>query len=239
MANDVSRAAGLKSKRVIIVDETGHARTGPTPERVAQACASEEDAVREIITEVQDRDRDVVRRAATVRLLDGDPLELLYARKTITQVQYACGLEFHRHWMESGLASVGVPDLARPKVDGGQHKPQSDVALWHLGVFVEMVRTLGKVHARILNHCILGQKSLESYGLRHGPYKNPKQARDWATARFVGALEQLEIDMLGERQKRRSSYLQPDARPANPEGAPAQRLVEAGRGRKSDAGGAE
>ena len=181
----------------IIVDESGQARIGPTPERLAQANGSDDHAIEQITTEVKDPDRDILRRATTVRLLDGDPLALLFSRKIITQAQYACGLEYLHHWHESGLASAGVPNLLQDRVDGGQHKPEPERKMWHLNKWSKMVRDLGEIHSSVLTACILHGASLAAYGTAQGPYGRDRENRDWAQISFVNALRQLEINLLG------------------------------------------
>lgn len=183
------------SRGPIVVDESGKERVPPTKQRLAQAAAAGADAVVEIVTEVDDEQRDIRRRATTVRLIDRDPLELLHKRKIITRDQYACGLEYHRHYMASGLAGR-VPDWERVRVDGGQHKPESEQLAWHLGVFLKMEKELGSIHARVLHDCIISQISLLDYGLRHSGFRNEKQAQGWGQASFVNALRQLEINLL-------------------------------------------
>ena len=167
-------------------------RLGPTPERVRQARAAGRDAVQEVVVDVDVKG--VKTQAAVTRLLDGNVLDLLMSRGAITTEHYACGKEFYEHWQRSGLSSEGVIDPARPHVDGGSHKPQSDVALWHLSVWQAMVRALGQVHSAPLCACVLAGKTLDDYGQQRGPYRNAKQARDWAQTRLVAALEQLALN---------------------------------------------
>lgn len=175
-------------------------RLGPTPERLRQARAAGPDAVQDVVTEVAAGD--TVEKAATRRLLDGDVLELLLKRGVIDAEQYACGRDFHRHWERSPLGTSGVVDLERPRVDGGQHKPESEARLHHLTEWKKLVVALGAVHSAPLCICVLEGQSLEDYGLRRSGYRNGRQARDWAQARLTGALEQLVHIMLGDRRAR-------------------------------------
>lgn len=216
----------------IIVDERGQARIGPTPERLAQAEGSDDHAIEQITTEVKDPDRDILRRATTVRLLDGDPLALLFSKKIITQAQYACGLDYLHHWHESGLSSVGVPNLQQDRVDGGQHKPASEVKLWHLNKWGKMVRDLGEIHSSVLTACILHGASLAAYGSSQGPYQSAERNRDWAQISFVNALRQLEINLLGApRCAVHDGKQQADAMPRPPRPRPAHAKAKAGRWR--------
>lgn len=191
---------------LIYVNESGHARVGPTDERLAQARLAGDETVQQVETEVKDENRDVVRVATTTRLIDGDVLALLAARHVIDAEQFACGREYYRHWSGSGLSASGVPDLLTPRVDGGQFKPESEQRLGHLVKFMSMVRRLGEVHNRVLTSCLLAGESLLNHGLRRGPYRNEKQAKEWAQGRLVAALEQLVINEIGS------------TRPARPKG---------------------
>lgn len=203
---------------VIVVDEAGHARVSPTPERLAQARRSAgKHAVEAIVTEVKDEKRDIVRRSSTVRMLDGDPLSLLYSRQMITHPQYTCGLKYLEHWLLSGLASSGVPNLLQDRVDGGQHKPEQDRKMYHLTKWSKMVRDLGQVHSDVLTACILHGDSFAVFGAAQGPYQSAASNRDWAQISFVNALRQLEINLLGaprcavhERQQQAAALAPPE-----------------------------
>lgn len=205
MAREASRGVSPSSESVIIVDEVGQARIGPTPERLAQARFDGPDAVEEIVTEVKDETRDVVRRAATVRFMDSDVLSLLYSRKIITQPQFACGQEYLHHWLKSGLASTGILDLGKPVVDGGQDKPEPETQMWHLGKWMRMVSDLGEVHSSVLTSCILHEMSLSAYGVSQGPYRSAASNRDWAQNSFVNAIRQLEINLLDKKKAGRQA----------------------------------
>jgi hypothetical protein len=224
------------SQGTVIVDGEGQARVSPTPERLKQAKRAGRDAVREVVTEVEVR-QGVVERATTKRLADRDVLALLLSREAIGLEQFSVGEDFYRHWEGSGLASGGVVDLVRPRVDGGSHKPESDQQLWHLGKWTDMVARLGDIHTAVLCDCVLFGESLEDYGLRVGPYRNAKQARDWAQCRLTGALDQLVINELGKRQVRGRAAMAEGARPVPPADAPARREVEV-RGRPGAPAGA-
>lgn len=190
-------------------------RVGPTPQRLAQAAAVGTDAVAEVVTEITDK-AGRNERAATTRLYDSDVLELLFRRDVIDQEQYACGREFHRHWQSSGLASVGVVDPSRERVDGGSHKPESDQRLWHLNKWKAIVRLLGQVHSRILCACVLLDEPLQAYGTKHSKQKDAKRAQVWAQSRLTAALEELVIVMLGPKNTRRGASMMAGARPVIP-----------------------
>lgn len=187
-------------------------RVGPTPERLAKASKLGRDAVGDVVTEITDK-LGQTERAATVRLFDGDVLELLFRRQVIDQEQYACGREFHRHWHCSGLASIGVVDPGAERVDGGSHKPESETRLWHLTRWQGFVRGVGQVHGRILCACILLDETLQDYGTKRGKQRDPKKARLWAQARFTAALEELVLVMLGPKNTRRGASMIAGARP--------------------------
>lgn len=213
------------SHEVIVVDGSGEARLKPTRERLRHARRAGKGAVADAVTEVEIRPG-VVERVVTKRLADRDVLSLLLGRGFIDQEQYSVGSEFYKHWERSGLASAGVVDLERPKVDGGQFKPESDQTAWHLGVWSKMVRGLGDIHADVLCDCVLYAESLEAYGLRRGPFRNPRKAREWAEGCLERALRQLVINVLGRREVRTRAGMLPGARPVAPAGAPALREVE-------------
>lgn len=216
-----------KSSRedVIVVDGSGEARLQPTRERFRHARKAGKGAIADVVTEVEIRPG-VVERVSTKRLADRDVLSLLLGRGFIDQEQYSVGSEFYKHWERSGLASAGVVDLERPKVDGGQFKPESDEAVWHLGVWSRMVRDLGSIHADVLCDCVLLAETLEDYGLRCGPYRNARKAREWAEGCVERALRQLVINVLGRRTVRTRVGMLPGARPVVPAGEPAVRVVE-------------
>lgn len=199
-----------KKDREINVD-----RLGPTPERLARAAEAGADAIDEAVTEIIDRAGNV-ERVATARLYDGDVLELLFRRKVIDQEQYACGKDFHRHWQCSGLASIGVVDPARERVDGGTHKPESETRLWHLGKWSQLVRRLGEVHSKVLCACVLLDETLQDYGVKNSRKADRKKAGEWAQGRLTGALEQLVIIMLGPKGVRGGSSMIAGARPVIP-----------------------
>lgn len=191
-------------------------RLGPTPERLARATEAGSDAIGEVITEVT-AIHGATERTATVRLYDGDVLELLFRRQVIDQEQYACGKEYHRHWHGSGLASAGVVDPARERVDGGTFKPESETRLWHLTRWSQLTRELGEIHSRVLLACVLLDESLQDYGLKHSKQRDPKRAGSWAQGRITGALEQLVFIMLGERRSNRQrGSMMAGARPVIP-----------------------
>ena len=230
------RPASEKSSReVIVVDGAGEARVPPTPERLRQARKAGKGAVADAVTEVEVRPG-VVERVSTKRLADRDVLLLLLGRGFIDQEQYSVGSEFYRHWEKSGLASGGVVDLERPKVDGGQHKPETEEAAWHLGRWSRMVRGLGDIHSNVLCDCVLYAEGLEAYGLRCGPFRNARKAREWAEGCLERALKQLVINELGPRRVKTRAGMLPGARPGQPVDAPGRRVVEVGSRPRADPG---
>lgn len=203
------RSASRSGKRA---SKSAGDRIGPTPERLAKATSVGRDAVADVVTDVTDK-RGNSERVATVRLYDGDVLELLLKRKVIEFEQHACGGEFYRHWEKSGLAANGVMDPARERVDGGNYKPESETRQWHLERWSLLVRKLGQVHSEVLCACVLLGEPVQQFGLRKGKRKDAKRAGEWAQARLTAALEQLTIIMLGEKQTRRGSSMMAGARP--------------------------
>lgn len=189
----------------------GAVRVGPTPERLAQAAAAGDDAVAEVVTEVRGK-AGAAERALATRLSD-EPLELLFRRGAIDQEQYTCGREYFRHWAASGLATSGVVDPGRERVDGGQRHIESEVKLWHLQKFQHMSRKLGTVHARIMRACVLMGVSMQDYGSLYSGHKDAKRAQTWAQSRLTAALEELAIALLGDRSKRSHASMMAGARP--------------------------
>lgn len=210
---------------VVVVDGSGSARVAPTRERLRHARKAGKGAIAQVVTEVEVRPG-VVERVSTKRLADRDVLSLLLARGFIDLEQYSVGQDFYRHWERSGLSSSGVVDLERPKVDGGQFKSESEATTWHLGVWSRMVRDLGDIHADVLCDCVLHSESLEDYGLRRGPFRNARKAREWAEGCLERALRQLVINVLGRRFVPTQAGMLPGARPGVPAGEPAVREVE-------------
>lgn len=86
----------------------------------------------------------------TARMLDGSLLDAMMARGRINGDQYAAGSQFHHDWYMGGLASSGVVDTTRERVDGGQHKQASDIKLDALGRFVRALKAIGRHHAEAL-----------------------------------------------------------------------------------------
>lgn len=189
-------------------------RVRPTPERLAQAAAAGDDAVTEVVTEVKDKAGNAERAVAT-RLAD-EPLELLFKRGAIDQEQYACGREYYRHWAASGLATSGVVDPARERVDGGQVHIESEVRQWHLERFQMMAGRLGTVHARVMRACVLMGVSMQDYGNLYSGHKDAKRAQTWAQSRLTAALEELALALLGDRTKRSHASMMAGARPVIP-----------------------
>lgn len=211
------------SRNVILVDGGGEARVQPSRERLRQAKQAGRDAVVDVVTEVEVRPG-VVERTTTKRVQD--VLSMLLAQGAIGVEQHACGQVLFKHWQKSGLDSSGVVDLLRERVDGGTHKPESEERLHHLSKWSKIMSGLGYIHADVIRACVLEGASLVDYGLRSGPYRNARQAREWATARMTAALSQLVINLLGPRHVRGRAEMAADARPGLPVGSPARREVE-------------
>ena len=235
--SDMNPRPGMhKGKRVIIVDEQGMARIPPTPERLAQArCRIGEEGepgFREVVTEVKDEKRDVLRRSATVRLLDDDLLSYLFHRKQIDLDEFECGQQYVRHHSLSGLAG-GVVDLSQERVDGGEHKPSSETRLWHLQKWMALDRAVGTTHGKVLRACLLPPfMSLEDYGRQKGKRKNAKQAKEWTASRLTAALEELVIVILGERKGRPAHVHRDASAVASVPGGPGTREIEVSGGRR-------
>ncbi|MBL8791227.1 MAG: hypothetical protein JNM45_12070, partial [Rhizobiales bacterium] len=121
---------------------------------------------------------------------------------------------FYRHWERSGLATNGVMDPARERVDGGNYNPEIETRQWHLERWSLLVRKLGQVHSEVLCACVLLGEPLAQFGLRKSRKTDAKRAGEWAQARLTAALEQLVDIMLGEKRTRRGASLMAGARPS-------------------------
>lgn len=174
---------------------------GPTPQREAMAG----DQVEDFVTDSGRRTR---------RLLDGDVLELLNTRGSITGDQFVAGRTFYQDWYEAGLAASGVIDPSREVVDGGTHKPVSERQLDAMWRWKRAVQNIGKIHSKPLICLVLLDETLLNYGRRVFGRHQEKQATVAAITALQLALQALDWHYHGQRKTPRTqtSHL-PDYRP--------------------------
>jgi hypothetical protein len=160
---------------------------GPTLERLAKAKGHYD----EFITDSGRR---------TKRMLDGDVLELLNGRGSITGDQYVAGKTFYQDWYKSGLAASGVVDVAREVVDGGTHKPVSDHQLDALFRWKRAVQAIGIVHSKPVICLVLCDEPLLDYGRRVFRRQQEKQATVAAITALQLGLQALDYHYHGQRR---------------------------------------
>lgn len=181
-------------------EDTGE---GPTPQREAVAGEMSED----FITDSGRKTR---------RMLDGggQVLEMLNARGSITGDQYVAGWTFYEDWYKAGLAASGVIDPGREVVDGGTHKPVSDIQLDALWNWKRAVQAVGKVHSHVLIAMVICDEKAVDYGRRMHKKTQPKDASNSAVTSLRNALQELDYHYHGRRkQPRTQSSHAPDYRP--------------------------
>jgi hypothetical protein len=171
---------------------------GPTLERLAKAKGQHEDFI-----------TDSGRR--TKRLLDGDVLEVLNSRGSITGDQYVAGKTFYQDWYEAGMAASGVIDPARVVVDGGTHKPVSDRQLDALWRWKRAVQGIGFIHSKPAICLVLLDEPLLDYGRRVFKRQQEKQATVAAITALQLSLQALDYHYHGQRRTGTRTFHGPDA----------------------------
>jgi hypothetical protein len=170
---------------------------GPTFERLTKAKGQHEDFV-----------TDTGRR--TKRLLDGDILEVLNLRGSLTGDQYVAGKTFYRDWYEAGMAASGVIDPARVVVDGGTHKPAGDRQLDALWRWKRAVQSIGIVHSKPVICMLLCDEPLLDYGRRVFKRQQEKQATVAAITALQLGLQALDYHYHGQRRTGARTFHSPD-----------------------------
>ncbi len=190
----------------------GEARQKPKPKRVPddQSVTPERllragEDVENIVTEMVERFPDGTERkvsASTKRMLDGNVLNLLLSRESITSDQHAAGARLYLDWYTAKLAGSGVIDPGRIIVDGGKNDPTPDHVLEAAGNFTRAITSVGKIHSNALIDLVLLEEKLPDYGRKRSGYKNDKQCTVFAIALLKAALEQLDLHYYGQRKTR-------------------------------------
>lgn len=173
---------------------------GPTPERLRKAGPQVEDFIGRS-------------GRLTKRMLDGDVLELLNGRGSITGDQYVAGKTFYQDWYQSGLAASGVVDVAREVVDGGTHKPVSEHQLDALFRWKRAVQAIGIIHSKPIICLVLLDEPLADYGRRVFRRQHEKPATIAAITALQLGLQALDHHYHGQRRTPTRSSHEPDYRP--------------------------
>lgn len=184
---------------------------GPTPERLAKAGeAIEGYSPKENV------------HFDTIRLLDGSPLEYLASlgrktpRKGINGDQYQAGARYFADAYAARLLPSGVIDLAKDRVDGGNHADMADVVLAAQTRFNHALRAVDGDSRRILSDVVLSEIPLQTYANRYRAFPQARERRAIALNLLRKALDQLYAHYYQPRRGGIVAAHQPDYRPSIP-----------------------
>lgn len=175
---------------------------GPTPERLAKAGRSVEPVESET-------------GYATLRMLDGSPLEQLATEgkkkpgKGITGEQYHAGCRYYADAYTAGIFSSGVIDPSAERVDGGQHKGVASYRLEAASRYNAALKSLDAVSAGILADVVLHEMPLAQYAERFFRFPQPRERRAIALQRLRDALDQLDRHYYPPRRDKISGVYNP------------------------------
>jgi hypothetical protein len=151
-------------------------RAWPTPERLRRAGSD-------------------VERGDTGQITMRDsPLERAFARRVITQEQYAAGQKYRHHWYHAGLSDpLTSLDLARVfATDFGAFSgmARTEQQVFHRQRYREAVQAVGKIGSHVLDWTVCRELAFEQVGNSLG-WNSRAQAYAAAVERMKTALDQL------------------------------------------------
>ena len=122
------------------------------------------------------------------------PLERVFARKVITQRQFAAGQKYRHHWYHAGLAAaLGSIDLDRvfaTDLGGFSGMAKTDRQVFHRQRYREAVDAIGKIGSHVLDWTICRELPIDEVGYTLGWTSRP-QAYAAAIERMKSALDDL------------------------------------------------
>lgn len=136
---------------------------------------------------------------ATVNLAE-HPLEMMLARRRLTQAQYEAGIRFRAIYEHAMIGPGRGIDPGKIKVDGGKlGDPLSDAVLHAHGELKRLARDLGQVGERIVSS-VCGHGLTISELAKRWPSPDAERARmDYLTIRLREALDLLAEEVWGAK----------------------------------------
>jgi hypothetical protein len=152
------------------------ARAQPTPERMRRAGTNFERGDSGQIT------------------MRDSPLERAFARKMITQEQYAAGQKYRHHWYHAGLcdplASIDPTRVFAADLGSFSGMTRSETQLFHRQRYREAAQAIGKIGSHVLEWTVCREMRLEQVGYGLG-WSGRAQAYAAAVERMKAALDEL------------------------------------------------
>jgi hypothetical protein len=144
---------------------------------------------------------------ATVNLAE-HPLELMLARRRLTQAQYEAGIRFRAIYEHAMIGPGRGIDPAKIKVDGGKMgDPLSDAVLHAHYELRRILPRLGKNGSSfVIAICGLGDTVTEVAG-RLRIFHRPQSNRDFVTGRLLEALDYLAEEVWGTKGSEHGSIV--------------------------------
>jgi len=151
-------------------------RALPTPERVRRA------------------GKDFERGDTGQITMRDSPLERAFARKVVTQEQYAAGQKYRHHWYHAGLAdslvSVDLNRVFATDLGGFSGMAKSEQQVFHRQRYREATQAAGKIGSHVLDWAVCREVVLEQVGYSLG-WSSRAQAYAAAVERLKAALDEL------------------------------------------------